>query len=271
VEDDGAVSAGEGVAGDASVDGRPALLDAASHEGGKDGALDAALNQDTGLGSGTEQGAPDDEPSAGADSGVVDAGLELTPCEQACGEAGGVCVGDTRCDFDCTAEGACVFEIECPDEFDCRVDCSGEESCSETVRCPEEGADLCEVFCGEDACQDGVVCGGVECAVSCGPGGCASSAGNAIRGGATRYDISCSGDGSCFGGIACNAQICELECTGAGSCRGGAISMSANSATLECEGAGSCDEEIYCNSASCDIDCNTGAGACATHCSGGCN
>ncbi len=215
--------------------------------------------------------------SSEAGTPVADAAFDAEPppseCEVECEAAGGVCIGDALCKFDCSSPGSCTFDIECPGDYDCQVLCSGEESCSGSIECPGSPGVLCAVECGEDACSGGIDCAGDECDVSCGPGACHGAGdGLAIYGGAgiARYD--CWGQGSCNGGIECSAQLCDIDCTGDFSCRAGRTVMNAGNAVLECSGSNSCNGQIFCNSGSCSISCDTDVDACGQYCpNAGCN
>src|SRR5690606_12561894 len=168
---------------------------------------------------------------------------------------------------------ACSEEIRCPDGFDCTISCSGADSCAGPVVCPVDGAESCEVQCGQDACKAGVECHATSCTVECGAGGCSNRNGGsrAVHGGATNFTVNCSGDGSCHGGIDCNAVNCNLSCNGSGSCQGGDMTLNTDNGQLSCNGNGSCALGVSCNSGNpCNINCNTGGGACAQDCSGGC-
>ncbi len=207
----------------------------------------------------------------GADGGVGPSGPNATPagggdCEQACLAAGAVCAEGKRCEFDCSAEKDCAQDIVCPNGFDCVVKCEGEDSCSGHIKCPEQGAESCEVVCGQDACTSGIECGGTTCSVNCANGGCHNANGDAVSGGATNFNVDCWGDGSCKGGLTCNATNCNLACNGSGACTDGNITLSAENASLACNGSGSCGQELNCNSGNCNVNCNTGAGACSTYC-----
>jgi hypothetical protein len=183
-------------------------------------------------------------------------------CEAACTAAGGTCQEGNTCVFTCADVDSCATAIQCPDDLNCRIDCMGANSCAGAVACPANGAQSCEVNCGQDACKAGVECGASTCTVNCANGAC-----KGVSGGADTFTLNCSGDGSCSdANLACNAQNCNISCTGSGACMRGDINISANNANLQCQGNGACSQAINCSAGTCNVTCNTSVSACGTYC-----
>lgn len=166
----------------------------------------------------------------------LDAGLDVNPQNCLDGCDGGTCDGGW-CVIDCSAQGSCPANVQCPPGIPCDVRCSGLGSCTQGVDCTPASA--CRIGCiGQGACTGKPVgCSGLGC------------------------KIDCAGLGSCSEGVDCDASTCSIACTGDGTCTGEAVTCNADICTIRCGvgkevGKESCSQGIRCDTTQlCDIGC----------------
>jgi hypothetical protein len=200
-------------------------------DGGREGAtLDGAQGDGADLGDGSQVILPP------VPDPFLDAGLDVNPQNCLDGCDGGTCDGGW-CVLDCTGQGSCGANVQCPPGIPCDVECGGLGACAKGVDCTQASA--CKINCqGQGSCANAPVgCSGLGC------------------------KIDCSGLGACAKGVDCDASVCAIACTGDQSCRNEATTCNADICSIRCGVAGeigkdSCSDGIACKATQlCDIGC----------------
>lgn len=217
----------------------------------------AGASAGAGGGGGTADPEPVDagDGSAGEPGERDDAGLPPVavppPSDGSCGaqcvRSGGRCFEGT-CIFDCDEPGSCTDgQLLCPPGRPCDVRC-GDGSCLGNIVCGVL-AD-CNIACeGELSCDQEIICEG-ECSVTCsGAGSCAGGVGGSVE----LLDLECSGAQSCGSTVRCEGQECQLSCSGPQSCP--RVRSFALLNTVDCSGSGSCGTDIACYGGACSVEC----------------
>lgn len=125
-------------------------------------------------------------------------------CQQGCSK--GTCDSAGVCVIDCSGDGQCTTDVQCPANLPCRVLC-GQMSCTKKIVCGMSSS--CEVLCsGDGSCQDEIQCPAGECDVAC--AGAASCKRRTKCGNSCACDVSCTGALSCVEASECPSTTCRV-------------------------------------------------------------